>query len=292
MRCHVSFLKWQSYQAHINGQSKCVTRLRTGTALDEIRKLYIAANGISDSYQKLTSKETRHMMFNSEWLSEISPETISVLETVDLQLGHALNPKKTLATFTPDSRSWLLEKYNTGVQTPTRKADPAQVAKEMRRVKHKDTVGNEVLRFSQEHWLSEEQIRSFFSRTFAKQKNKTAKGKEPNADQISDAEATLRYQDYHVRQNTVLEEAADPSNNTHPITLGDLDICALAENISKSSSLKDSQVHDFEMKELKSIVQQLGEEVTAQRVSRKIIANSIVSHVNTKCTECKDTLMK
>ena len=40
------------------------------------------------------------------------------------------------------------------------------------------------------------------------------------------------------------------------------------------------------------IYQRLGEEITAKRVSRKMIAQALIRHVNSKCEECKETLIQ
>ena len=141
--------------------------------------------------------------------------------------------------------------------------DPTTLRPELRR-KDPDS-GREVLRFQQQHWLSEEQIHSFFSRTYAKQKNKVAKGKDPTPDQVADA--SMRFEEYHSQQQVVHQEASDSISCNHPIVASDVDICSLADNIASSATLKQSRIQDYDIKELKDILHQIGATVSAGNVS-------------------------
>ena len=114
----------------------------------------------------------------------------------------------------------------------------------------------------------------------------------PSDDEIYDAEATLRFEEYMNRQDEVHEAAANTLENNHPITVEDIDVCNLAEALSKnpkSENLK-SICDDFPKGGLKTLAIQLGEELP-NRAGRRIIANAIIRNINTKCTECKNTLV-
>ena len=57
----------------------------------------------------------------------------------------------------------------------------------------------------------------------------------------------------------------------------------------KSENLK-SICDEFPKGGLKTLAIQLGEELP-NRAGRRIIANAIIKNINTKCTECKNTLV-
>ena len=94
------------------------------------------------------------------------------------------------------------------------------------------------------------------------------------------------------RQDEVHEAAANTLENNHPITVEDIDVCNLAEALSKnpkSENLK-SLCDEFPKGGLKTLAIQLGEELPT-RADRRMIANAIIKNINTKCTECKNTLV-
>ena len=102
----------------------------------------------------------------------------------------------------------------------------------------------------------------------------------------------MRFEEYHSQQQVVHQEASDSISCNHPIVASDVDICSLADNIASSATLKQSRIQDYDIKELKDILHQIGATVSAQRVSRKMIATAIITHVNTKCSDCKNTLVQ
>ena len=90
--------------------------------------------------------------------SEISEQSVQALPQ-----GWALRSTKKAACFSAKQKAYLDEERKLGEQTGF-KADPAQVAQEMRHAKHED--GSR--RFTVDEFLAPQQIRSYFSRMAAK----------------------------------------------------------------------------------------------------------------------------
>ena len=101
----------------------------------------------------------------------------SQLEQADTPLANALAPFKTLfppgfalrqpskrTTFTEDQLLFVEEKFNQGRPSTAKKAQPDEVAEQMREATFEDDDGNTRARFAPEHWLSEGQIRNLFSK--------------------------------------------------------------------------------------------------------------------------------
>ena len=77
--------------------------------------------------------------------------------------GWALRSTKKATRFNAKQKGYLDEKFRIGEQSG-HKADPAQVAKDMRHARHED--GNR--RFTVDEFLTPQQIKSYFSRAAAK----------------------------------------------------------------------------------------------------------------------------
>ena len=80
-----------------------------------------------------------------------------------LPQGWALRSSKKAARFGAKQKAYLDEKFKIGEQTRF-KADPAQVAQDMRHAKHEDRS----CRFTVDEFLAPQQIKSYFSRMTVK----------------------------------------------------------------------------------------------------------------------------
>ena len=100
-----------------------------------------------------------------------------------LQKGWALKRSKKKARFTEDQRKYLGDKFRIGQETG-RKADPEQVAREMRYARNERGER----RFKVDEFLTAGQIQSFFSRTAAKLRHTAT----PEDDEEEDTDNQLK----------------------------------------------------------------------------------------------------
>ena len=108
--------------------------------------------------------------------------------------GWALQkPRSGNKKFSDNVRSYLTARFDAGVTG--RKADPGQVANDMRKARNND--GSRM--FSREEWLTKTQIKSFFSRLSA------AKRKQSN--NLDDSDDELLEEEHEHRKEEILQEA-------------------------------------------------------------------------------------
>ena len=146
------------------------------TMKGKVTAMYISAFGVG-SFEKfnLKQKEARSMMLHLQDLP--FAEVPSQLEQADTPLANANAPFKTLyppgfalrqpskrTTFTQEQLLFVEEKFNQGRPSTAKKAQPEEVAQQMREATFEDDDGTTRARFSPEFWLSEDQIRNLFSK--------------------------------------------------------------------------------------------------------------------------------
>lgn len=140
--------------------------------------------------------------------SELSEQSVQALPR-----GWALRSTKKAARFSAKQKAYLDEKFKIGEQTGL-KADPAQVAQDMRHAKHED--GSR--RFTVDEFLAPQQIKSYFSRMAAKFRQ----GSHDVADEW-DGQAVAEQEAYSSARAHILEEC----RLTHPITYDTYNLCEL-----------------------------------------------------------------
>lgn len=115
------------------------------------------------------------------------------------------------------ARMFLLDKFNAGLTG--HKADPLQVAKEMKLSKDKD--GNPL--FCPEEWRSAKQITSFFSRMSALHKRQ---GAQMDVEELDEGDLIALETEEGLK---TLNEAVlnDMEHSLHPVTVNELNICEL-----------------------------------------------------------------
>ena len=86
-----------------------------------------------------------------------------------LTQGHALPNSTPKSTFSDDQKAYLRECFHVGIVTPHKKKKPGQVVREMREAKKADGT----MRFETSDWLTETQIRSYFTRIAAERRHQT-----------------------------------------------------------------------------------------------------------------------
>ena len=147
-------------------------------------------------------------------------EYASVREsTIELcDMGWALQkPRGGGTRFSEKVKEYLKTRFDIGEETG-RKADPAQVAAEMRKARETDGTR----RFERSEWLTKAQVQGFFSR-LASSKRRNA-SQEVDEDDESLVEDELNYLDEKERQNTI-DEVVSQVGLIHPITYDGYDVC-------------------------------------------------------------------
>ena len=140
--------------------------------------------------------------------SELSEQSVQALPP-----GWALRSSKKASRFSAKQKAYLDEKFKIGEQTGF-KADPAQVAQDMRHAKHEH--GSR--RFTVDEFLAPQQIKSYFSRMAAKLRQ----GSHEVADEW-DTQAVAEQDAYSSTRAHILEER----QLIHPITYDTYNLCEL-----------------------------------------------------------------
>ena len=140
------------------------------------------------------------------------------------------------------------------------------------------------LRFKKEHWLTKEQIQSYFSRLHATQK-KAEQGKAkktpppPTKDEIFDAERDLTYEEEMHFRHEVEFRAENDTSEQHPIQVNGIDVCELENSISTTEILTRSKLYDHNLDKLKTIIAAIQKEFPGKRASMQKAAKIITSYV-------------
>ncbi|KAL9970436.1 hypothetical protein ACROYT_G022812 [Oculina patagonica] len=163
--CSSVFKTFDELQDHIHfGEHVSSVQANQESINDRLRRdwaLKFATMSI-DSRQKLPPTEDSRQ--------PDSPSGVCKFEAI----GWALQkPRGGGTRFSENVRSYLTVRFDVGAQTG-RKADPAQVAADMRTTRN----ANDSRRFSRDEWLTKGQVQSFFSRLSALRRRKGSSGAE------------------------------------------------------------------------------------------------------------------
>lgn len=129
-----------------------------------------------------------------------------------LSQGWAIRQTKKAARFNENQRSYLDEKSLIGQWSTGIKADPSQVARDLRNARAESGKR----RFSIDEFLTPQQIKSYFSR-------KAAKIKQVVADEEATELAQKDHQTYSSARETIIREC----QIEHPIMCDTHDVCKL-----------------------------------------------------------------
>ena len=155
--------------------------------------------------------------------------------------GWALQKPRGGSRFSEEVKSFLKDRFHAGAQTG-RKADPGQVAADMRKVRNSD--GSR--KFSRDEWLTKGQVQSFFSRLSALSRKANGKaqgdmverdGDDSYGDDENDDDALLEEELEYLNEKRRNEEIDDICNQVgvvHPIMYDGYDLCELVR-LSKLS---------------------------------------------------------
>ena len=133
--------------------------------------------------------------------------------------GWALHGTTTVSRFSDHVKTYLLRWYDYGERTG-HKADPAQVARDMRNAR--DTNGEKL--FNRNQWLKESQIKSFFSRVSASRKKSTHATTQCSQLETLEEEDINQYRDVENRED-LLAAIDEDMGLKHPIMFEMYDIC-------------------------------------------------------------------
>lgn len=144
--------------------------------------------------------------------------------------GWALQkPRGGSTRFSETVKSFLKDRFNAGAQTG-RKADPAQVAADIRKVRNSDGTR----KFSSNEWLTKAQVQSFFSRLSSLnrkagrtlQRDNVEGDNEDGNDEDDDLllEEELEYLDEKLR-NEEIDDICNQVSVIHPIMYDGYDLC-------------------------------------------------------------------
>ncbi|KAK3713304.1 hypothetical protein QZH41_000682 [Actinostola sp. cb2023] len=181
-----------------------------------------------------------------------------------LQTGWALTKARSTTRFSQKVKEYLTARFMLGERTG-RKADPSQVATDMRTTR---TSSNE-RQFSRSEWMSKTQVQSFFSRLVAvRRKDQGVVGL--SADQEKDVQCLQENSDRQELVDAVNEEI----NVKHPINYDMYDLCERYQN---------DTLQEFNMAMLKTICSHF-EIPVKTRDKKKMLINKL-SDMISEC-EC------
>lgn len=199
---------FQSY-GHLSNHldhGKCIYKLEKETLLDKA-KIQYASKLLNDDSRTTTA----HAVSSNEMATASLPS---------LPNGWALRGKRKAVRFNTNQKRFLDEKFDKGEQTG-KKFDPLQVSLEMRVAKDKD--GKRM--FCVEQFLSEEQIKGYFSRRSSKKKHAQCQ-----EDQLRDETEKLVGA---VEEEELLFDMRDLVDKNiqilHPIVVDNYNICDLVK---------------------------------------------------------------
>ena len=177
----------------------------------------------AEQFEQVTS-ENLSSQLESKLSSLHLTEGLSVTTHEGLQKGWALKVPKRATRFPDKVRNYLQEKFNIGNATG-HKADHVQVSIDMRCAR--DEEGRRL--FAASECLQTQQIRSFFSRLAAAQRNNVQHAADLIDDDIRDLESDSQAEQYEtelqqLRQGIIAEVA-----EKHPICYERFNLCELSQ---------------------------------------------------------------
>lgn len=193
--CALSFKRHSNLENHL-AYGKCKLRKEKFTLEDKAKLLYV---------QKLAEGTSLQPQLHST--STDSQGTTSLCQ------GWALRQVKKSGRFNDNQRSYLDEKFLIG-QTTGIKRDPSQVARDLR---HARTDSGE-RRFTIEEFLTQQQIKSYFSRKASKSKQVESSHQE-ETDALSEED--------HLAYTSARDDIIKEIELNHPIIYDTYDICKM-----------------------------------------------------------------
>lgn len=142
-QCNCTFLSVEDLEIHVDfGQHSRTSK----------------SESVYDTLRREWAKTYRTVSFKDPTFSRATEGT-QRKQVSSLKMGWALSKPRTSARFSNEVRHYLIQKFEVG-ETTGHKSNPDQVASDMRNAR--DENGSRL--FSRDQWLTQAQIKSFFSR--------------------------------------------------------------------------------------------------------------------------------
>lgn len=187
--------------SHLNTKQEAIKEKKQESTFDVVRRDFV------EQFASLTVTEDTEPR---EMATAFPEDSDNVL----LPSGWALQKARGGASkFSEKVRCYLTKKYDVGERTG-RKADPDQVAKDMRNAR--DELGNRT--FAREEWLTKSQIQGFFSRLTSSRRKQVS---DTNAQESQDEEWDER-EELH---QEVVKDVIQTICTEHPIMYDVYDLC-------------------------------------------------------------------
>ena len=280
--CTKTFMRRSDYLKHCQNSELCEVPVVKQSSNDQIVKLWISKNGISQEIQGKSYKETRNMIFHKELLPTIDPLFLNSAQKEELEIGHALPKGRKNTRFSEEQTQFLTEKFRSGIgaQKHKRKKIP-QIALEMQ------------MKFDRKDWLTETQIQGFFVRMAAKQKLKdpndqgdNKEEREPTNAELDDANNLLQAIEEVELADEINEglEKEDSIDDPHPFFVEGLDegLCSLAKDMQQAPSFEESKLSEVSKKLLLKVMRGLDIPVNG-KMSKQALGQILLTFIHDKC---------
>ena len=232
--CVLSFKTLEEVEQHMD-TGKHVRELESESLYDSIRKKWA---------ERLTGVNVAGFHETGTYSAEELDFSYPSLSKKDQQpLGWALKTVKKPSRMEAHVKAYLVQKFDTDCRTG-QKADPVQVAREMKIVK--DDAGH--LLFTPQEWRTAQQINSFFSRLSAVQRQ--TQMEKDTSEYATGQEFTEKDPNLEVLENeTVLENLRIAINlqvtaPQHPIVVRNRNLCELSK-AKKLDVLKVTELREM-----------------------------------------------
>ena len=196
---------------------------------------------------KVSERDSVYNSVKKRWAEKVTEINVVATENLEIPVqgsttssritsaeGWALKSNKRSPRMGEKAKLFLLDKFNAG--TTGNKADPAQVAQEMKVIR--DDAGE--LLFTPEEWRTSKQIASFFSRMSALQKRQQPQNDSDALDE-EDLAALEEEDNMQALHKAVLD---DMDSALHPVTINNIDICSLSRT-GKLKALNITQLRNI-----------------------------------------------
>lgn len=232
--CLLVFEKFSDFEAHLDVGDHTTANIKIESSYDKLRREWAEKFSSVEQERKTTSA-------NNSTATQVK----STSSKCELPLGWALQKSRRGATrFSAKVKEYLTTKFDVGEKTGN-KADPTQVASDMRNAKDE----NNSRLFRREEWLTKSQVRGFFSRLVA------ARRRRGNEDiDTNDAYA----EEEEEEREKLLADIASELSPQHPICYDTYDLCEY---------VKENKLNKFNVTMLKTIL--LNFDVTINARDRK-----------------------
>ena len=201
--CVEEFETFAQLELHLDVGKHTVSRL---TQFDEIKIDYAL------KFSSIDTADTKSCSSDSSKPRTFPGDTAN---SSHLQMGWAVSKPRSKVRFSQKVKEYLTARFTLGERTG-RKADPAQVAVDMRNARNE---ANERI-FTRSEWMTKNQVQSFFSRLAAtRRKDQGVVGMSP--DEEEDVQC---FQENSDRQD-VVDQINREINVSHPICYDTYDLC-------------------------------------------------------------------